>query len=107
MCTTSPPSCRKVTEIHPAKSSAKKECAIPQTRRNCNTRKATASPTSRIGHQAFRSLAEVDFDASDRTPTDLSIERLRTKKDLLTEVHSTLLLSSKNKSLPFMGLCGT
>ncbi|POV97634.1 hypothetical protein PSHT_14416 [Puccinia striiformis] len=39
----------------------------------------------------FASLAEVDFIGSVRTPTDLSIERLRTKKGLLTEVHSTLL----------------
>ncbi|KAH9453126.1 hypothetical protein Pst134EB_017059 [Puccinia striiformis f. sp. tritici] len=92
MCTTSPPSCRKVTEIHPAKSSAKKRMCDPT-----DTPETATPGKQRLRQQAelvikrFASLAEVDFDASDRTPTDLSIERLRTKKDLLTEVHSTLL----------------
>ncbi|POW02785.1 hypothetical protein PSTT_11556 [Puccinia striiformis] len=92
MCTTSPPSCRKVTEIHPAKSTRKKRMCDPT-----DTPETATPGKQRLRQQAelvikrFASLAEVDFDASDRTPTDLSIERLRTKKDLLTEVHSTLL----------------
>ncbi|KAI7952242.1 hypothetical protein MJO29_007873 [Puccinia striiformis f. sp. tritici] len=39
----------------------------------------------------FGNLANYDFLTSNTTPTDLSIVRLRSKENLLTEVHSTLL----------------
>ncbi|KNE92629.1 hypothetical protein PSTG_13953 [Puccinia striiformis f. sp. tritici PST-78] len=39
----------------------------------------------------FGNLANYEFLTSNTTPTDLSIVRLRSKENLLTEVHSTLL----------------
>ncbi|KAH9453125.1 hypothetical protein MJO28_007926 [Puccinia striiformis f. sp. tritici] len=62
-----------------------------------DTREIETPGKQRLRQQAelvtkrFASLAQFNFSGSDDTSTELSIEHVRTKKDILTELHSTLL----------------